>query len=305
MKRFYYQAGVTVLAALTFTAALGDTNGPAAKPPGGKARQKGAQLGEAGSPTRRVVYKTVGERKLELHLFEPTGHKPSDRRTCFVAIHGGGWVAGTPSRFYRYAKHFAELGCVGVSVEYRLAKPGQETTVFDCVKDGRSAIRYLRQHAQELGIDPQRIVVSGGSAGGHVAAATALFDGIDATGDDLEVSCVPNALVLYFPVIDTSTEGYGNAKCGEHWRELSPLHRVRAGAPPTLILHGTADTTTPFKGAKSFAEAMQQAGNRCDLIAHEGGGHGYLQTKPQLFSEAMQQTEAFLRSVKLLDSPTK
>lgn len=301
----YYWACIGVLASMTVSGAGADTNSSVVAPSAGKAKRKAAQSAGVGAPTRRVVYKTVGERKLELHVFEPAGLKPTDHRTCFVAIHGGGWVAGEPSRFYRYAEHFAKRGCVGVSVEYRLVKKTQETTVVDCVKDGRSAIRYLRQHAQELGIDPQKIVVSGGSAGGHVAASTALFDGIDEAGDDLKVSCVPNALVLYFPVIDTSTEGYGNAKCGERWRELSPLHRVKVGAPPTLILHGTADRTTPYKGAKAFVEAMHQAGNRCDLVPHEGGGHGYLQTTPQLFDEAMQQTEEFLRSLKLLDTSTQ
>jgi acetyl esterase/lipase len=264
-----------------------------------------SRLGEVGEPTRRVVYKTIGDRKLELHIFEPLGQKPSDHRTCFVAIHGGGWVGGQPSRFYPFAAHFAKLGCVGVSVQYRLVNKTTDSTVFDCVKDGRSAIRYLRQHADELGIDPQKIIVSGGSAGGHVAAATALFEGIDEPGDDVKISCVPNALVLYFPVIDTSKEGYGNAKCGERWQEISPLHRVKAGAPPTLILHGTADITTPFKGAKAFEEAMHKAGNRCELIAHEGGKHGYLLANLTLFNQAMQQTEAFLQSLKLLDPAGK
>jgi acetyl esterase len=302
MKRFYCWACVSILSALPFWEAKGSTNDPPAGVAAEKGQQKAARLGEVGAPTRRVVYKIVGGQKLELHLFEPAGHKPSDRRPCFVAIHGGGWVGGQPSRFYRFAAHFAKLGCVGVSVQYRLLNKTNNTTVFDCVKDGRSAVRYLRQHADELGIDPQMIVVSGGSAGGHVAAGTALFDGLDEPGEEVKVSCAPNALVLYFPVIDTSTAGYGNAKCGERWQELSPLHRVKAGAPPTLILHGTADTTTPFKGAKAFAEAMQKAGNRCDLIAHEGGRHGYLLASPELFHQAMQQTEDFLRSLKLIAS---
>ncbi len=270
------------------------------------AKKKGAALAvarpsETNEPTRRIVYKTVGDRKLELHLFEPTGHKASDQRACFVAIHGGGWVSGTPSRFYRFAGHFAQQGCLGVSVEYRLAKPDSGVTVFDCVKDGRSAIRYLRQHAAELGIDPEKIIVSGGSAGGHVATGTALFAGVDEAGEEVKVSSVPNALVLYFPVIDTSLEGYGNKKCGERWQEISPLHRVQAGAPPTLILHGTADTTTPFKGAQAFDAAMHKAGNRCELIAHEGGKHGYLLAKPELFMQAMEQTDKFLQSLKLLE----
>lgn len=308
--------------ALILTALLGagivvnaaaDGGNPAAHPAKKKSMtSKLAQSLEVGEPTRRLTYKTVGDRKLELHLFEPAGFKPSDRRTCFVAIHGGGWVGGTVESFYPFAAHFAKLGCVGVSVEYRLIAKGKGesngSTVYDCVKDGRSAIRYLRQHAAELGIDPQKIIVSGGSAGGHVAASTALCEGIDEVGDDLKISSVPNAFVLYFPVIDTSTEGYGNAKCGEKWQELSPLHRVKPGLPPTLVLHGTADTVCPFKGAQAFDEAMHQAGNRCELIAYEGGKHGYLMPSrggTEMFEAAMKQTEDFLKSLKLLNGAVK
>ena len=246
-------------------------------------------------PSRIITFKTIGETKLALHVFEPEGFKPTDKRPCFVAIHGGGWVGGDAERFYKFAAHFAGLGYVGISVEYRLVGKTNGVTVFDCVKDGRSAIRYIRQHAAESGIDPHRIAVSGGSAGGHVAASTALFDDINETGEDTNISCVPDALVLYFPVIDTSTEGYGNAKCGAKWQELSPLHRVKPGLPPTIVFHGTADTKTPFKGAKAFDEAMRKAGNQCELVVHEGGKHGYLMFNKQLFAGSMKRTEEFLK----------
>src|SRR5206468_5584915 len=155
-------------------------------------------------------------------------------------------------------------------------------------KDGRSALRYVRGHAPELGVDPQKLVVSGGSAGGHVAAATALFEGIEEAGEDTKVSCTPNAMVLLFPVIDTSKEGYGNAKCGADWEKISPLHKVKAGLPPTITFHGTGDTTTPFKGAKLFHEAMLKAGNRSELVVNEGGKHGYLMFDRALYDQTMQ-----------------
>ena len=252
------------------------------------------------APTRTVVYKRVGDHALRLHIFEPKGFRSTDRRTCFIAIHGGGWSGGEPRRFYPFAAHFADLGMVGISLEYRLINKKLGTTPFECAKDGRSAVRYVRQHAAELGIDPKRIVASGGSAGGHVAAATALFNGIDEAGEDTTVSCVPNALVLYFPVIDTSTEGYGNAKCGVRWQEISPVHHVKAGVPPTIVFHGTADTTTPFKGAQAFDQAMRQAGNRCELVVHEGGKHGYLMFDRKLYDESLQRTEQFLASLGFL-----
>ena len=256
-----------------------------------------ASLAAKLEPTRLIPYKTIGGTELRLHVFEPEGFKPSDKRPCFVAIHGGGWTGGEPRRFYPFAAHFVKLGLVGISIEYRLMKKGSGVTPFDCVRDGRSAVRYLRSHATELGIDPERIAVCGGSAGGHVAAGTALFDGVDEAGEDTGVRSAADALVLYFPVIDTSAEGYGNAKCGERWKEISPLHRVRPGLPPTIVFHGTGDTVTPFKGAKAFHEAMLAAGNRCELVVNEGGKHGYLMNDPAIYGETMKRTEEFLTSL--------
>lgn len=143
-------------------------------------------------PSRKVVYKTVPDRdrRLELHVFEPLGHKQGDMRPAFVTFHGGGWMGRNPRYFYPFASHFAALGMVGISVEYRLRNERDGTVVLDCVRDARTAVRYVRAHASELGIDPGRIVVSGGSAGGHLAAGTALFDGLDEANEDTATSCV-------------------------------------------------------------------------------------------------------------------
>jgi acetyl esterase/lipase len=251
-------------------------------------------------PSKIVVYKKIAERELQLHVFEPAGFKPSDKRACYLIIHGGGWTGGAPPRMYPFAAHYAKLGLIGISMSYRLHSAKTGVSVFDCVKDARSAMRYIRAHAAELGIDPQKIIVSGGSAGGHLAVSTALFDKVNEEGDDLAVSASPNALVLLFPVIDTSKEGYGQAKIGERWQELSPAHNVRAGLPPTLIFHGTGDTVTPFAGAKAFHEAMLKAGNRSELDVNDGGAHGYLMRDKVLFDDTMKKTDAFLKSLGLL-----
>ena len=252
-------------------------------------------------PARSVVYKTVGDRKLHLHIFESAGHKPQDRRALFLTIHGGGWTGGNARRSYPLADYFARRGMLGVSLEYRLINRQGGTTVFDCVKDGRSAVRYLRAHAAELGVDPARIVVSGNSAGGHVAAGTALLDGVDEAGDDLKVSCRPDALVLYYPVIDTSERGYGQKKIGDRWQQLSPVDHVIAGLPPTILFHGTADTVTPFAGAKLFHERMLKAGNTSQLVSHEGGRHGYFIFDLKLYDEAMDRTRRWLKARKMID----
>ncbi|MBD3674891.1 MAG: alpha/beta hydrolase [Planctomycetaceae bacterium] len=246
-------------------------------------------------PDRTITYKTIGDRELKLHVFEPEGHQPTDKCPVFLVIHGGGWVNGEPRWFYPIADKFRDRGMYAVSLEYRLLSQGKENTVFDCVKDGRSAVRYLRAHAEELGIDPERIVAAGGSAGGHVAVGTALFDAVNDESDDLAISCRPDLLVLFYPVIDTSEEGYGRQKIGDRWQELSPVDHVQKGLPPTLVFHGTGDKVTPYAGAVEFQKKMQAAGNECKLISHEGGRHGYFIFDMQLYEREMSQVSEFLK----------
>lgn len=252
-------------------------------------------------PTQKVVYKSVGDRSLDLHIFNPAGHEAWNTRAAYITFHGGGWVNRDARYFYPFADHFAKKGMVGISVGYRLHDKKKCISVFDCVKDARSAVRYVREHAGELGIDPNKIIVSGGSAGAHLAAGTALFDDVNEATDDLAISTVPNALVLYYPVIDTSVDGYGNEKIGERWKKLSPVDHVRSGMPPTLVLHGTGDEVTPYAGAKQFDQKMEELGNECQLITFEGGRHGYFIFDLKLFEEAMKQTEQFLDDLSFLE----
>ncbi|MSU68979.1 MAG: alpha/beta hydrolase, partial [Opitutaceae bacterium] len=153
-------------------------------------------------PARLTTYRTVNGLELKLHTFEPAGLKPSDRRSAIVFFFGGGWSGGDPKQFYQQAQALADQGMVAFSADYRV-KSRNQTTPFECVQDARAAIRWVRAHAAEWGIDPDRIVASGGSAGGHLAACTAVIIDGDKAGEDAKISSVPNALVLFNPVLDT------------------------------------------------------------------------------------------------------
>jgi acetyl esterase len=248
-------------------------------------------------PSKVLTYKTIGQRKLTLHIFHPKGIKAGDRRPVYVVFHGGAWRSGTPRRFYPYAASLVPDGFVGVSAEYRLTGPA--TTVFDCVKDGRAAIRYIRRHAKDLGIDPGRITVGGGSAGGHVALGTALFDTVEHADEDLRVSCKPNALVLLFSVLDTSPEGYGNKVIGAEWRKISPLHQIRPKMPPTLIFHGDKDNVAPYPTLMAFCKKMRDSKNVCELVLQPGGVHGHINNDMKLFDDAANRTRTFLSKQQL------
>lgn len=257
-------------------------------------------IAEKLKPTRTVIYKTIGNRELHLHIFEPKGHQATDRRPVILAIHGGGWTGGNAQSFFPFAAHFVEGGVVGMSVEYRLKSNQNGTTVFDCVRDVRSAIRWIRRNSKSWGIDEKRIVALGGSAGGHLAASAALFDEFNEDDDDLNISARPDYLILMNPVIDTSSQGYGQAKIGERWRELSPVHNVKSGLPPTLIFHGTADAVTPYVGAREFHERSIGKGNSSKLVTHSGGRHGYIIFDIAEFNNAMNTMSAFLEEHQIL-----
>ena len=220
-----------------------------------------------------VTYKKPGGPDLTLHIFRPGKAGPGDRpRPAILFFFGGGWKVGTPLQFYRECQFHAEHGRVAVSVDYRISSTHQ-TTPFESVADGKSAVRWVRRHAGGLGVDPGRITVCGASAGGQVAAAAGLVAGLDEPSEDPSVSSKPDAMILLYPVVDNGPGGYGHDLVRDRYREISPLHHIRPGAPPALIMTGTKDTTAPLAMIREFKSEMEKAGARCDLELFEGAGH--------------------------------
>ncbi len=252
-------------------------------------------------PDRKVQYKAVDGVKLELHVFEPEGWKASDDRPAIVMFFGGGWQSGNPKQFYQQARAFADKGMVAFSADYRIGSRNK-TTPFECVKDAKSAVRWVRQHADELGVDPKRIVASGGSAGGHIAGCTGVIEGCEEKGEKTEVSSKPNLMILFNPVLDTTSKGYGAKRFSpEQQTDLSLCHHVERGIVPTLVFHGEADTTVPFENAERFARLMKKAGNECVLVPFPGKGHGFFngsffrkKNGDEDFDKTMEQSFRFL-----------
>lgn len=222
-------------------------------------------------PGERHVYKVV-ERPLSLHLLKPESQGPDVPLVVF--FHGGAWRQGTPAQFAPHARYLSSRGVAVALVEYRLQST-DGTTPYEATEDARSAMRWLRSKAPELGVDPDRMVAGGGSAGGHLAAATATARGVDASGDDASVSSAPQALLLFNPALDTTRLPPRFGLDEEQKLEISPLQQVVPQLPPTLIFHGTADTTVPLATAQAFVEAMTAAGNRAELVPYADRPHGF------------------------------
>jgi acetyl esterase/lipase len=257
----------------------------------------------APQPDVTPVYKTIGDVSLRLHIFSPAGHTPADCRPGIVFFFGGGWAYGAPSQFYRHSAYLASRGMLAMVAEYRV-RDKHGTPPSACVEDAKSAIRWLRRHADELGLDPDRLAARGVSAGGQMAAATGLVDVFNAPGEDTSVSARPDALVLFNPAFDNGPDGFAHDRVIEYWQDFSPLHNIHPGAPPTAIFVGTEDHILPVPTAERYRDLMQQAGARCDLHLYEGQKHSFFNYGTGInpyFYQTLTSADRFLTSLGYLD----
>ncbi|MDG1364952.1 MAG: alpha/beta hydrolase fold domain-containing protein [Akkermansiaceae bacterium] len=248
-------------------------------------------------PDEQKTYKKVGKVELQLHIFNPKGHKASDQRPAIVFFFGGGWSGGTPSQFYPQCEYLAKRGMVAISAEYRV-KSRNGTSPLECVKDGNSAVRWVRSHAEELGIDPSKLAAGGGSAGGHVAAATGTTKGIFEKGEDVSVSSKPDALILFNPVYDNGPKGYGHSRVKKYWKQISPMHNLDKETPPTIVFLGTKDKLVPVATAKKYRLLMKEAGVRSELFLYKEQPHGFFNAAK--YDETVEEMDRFLVSLGFL-----
>jgi acetyl esterase/lipase len=254
--------------------------------------------------SRTEVYKTVGDTKLNIYVFTPKTHEPNESRPAIVFFFGGGWRSGSPKQFEQHCRYLASRGMIAMTADYRVSSRNQ-TKANACVMDGKSAIRWIRQNAARLGVDPDRIVAGGGSAGGHVAACTATIDGFDEPGEDTSISSRPNAMALFNPALVLafvpgnrllSDEKLASLRdrMGVEPSKLSPFHQLCAGLPPTIIFHGKSDSTVPYRTAEIFTDKAIENGDLVKLEGYAGHSHGF-------FNFGRDQNKAYLSTVKTLD----
>jgi acetyl esterase/lipase len=254
----------------------------------------GWETGWTGSPERKAL---VAGR--DLWIYRPNNPETS-KQTALVFIHGGGWAGGKPELYDPHCRYFAARGYVTISVGYRLTRE-DGVTVFDCIADVKAAIRTIRSMADELGV--KQIVVIGDSAGGHLAACTGVLEGLEGPGQDLSVSSRPDAMILLYPILDTTPpDGWDfrkfSGKAGlaviERAAEFSPVDHVKPGVPPTLILHGTADELTPIVWSEDFVKRMKEHGNDAVLVSLEGQKHAFI-------TRGYGSEEVILQSLKIME----
>lgn len=250
-----------------------------------------------GYAQENVLFKQIDSTNLFMEVYQPKTIDTAKKYPAMVFFFGGGWNGGSIEQFEPHAKYFSERGLVCFLVDYRVAKR-QQTTPFESLKDAKSSIRFIRENAEKFHIDTSKIVAAGGSAGGHLAAATAIIEGYNENSDNMSISCIPNALVLFNPVIDNGPGGYGYERIGENYKSFSPLHNIKTGVPPTILFLGTNDQLIPVETAKYYQIIMEIVKSRCDLHLYEGQEHGFFNYKNfKYYKKTVSETDLFLQSL--------
>ncbi len=246
------------------------------------------------------LYRTAPEGDLFLHIYYPPDWKADDSRPAIVFFFGGGWKTGSYRSFVPQAEYFASRGLVAMSADYRI-KDKHHTTPDKSVEDAKSAIRWVRSHARELGVDANKIIAAGGSAGGHLAAATALLDDFNAAEDDVSVSCRPCALVLFNPVLnllklpDEKKNAAGVVKLPNELRKLlSPTLYLNKAAPPAILFYGTEDFWMPE--GEEYVAKTKELGVKAELYLADGEKHGFYHHSPWT-EVTMKKADEFLESL--------
>lgn len=271
------------------------------------ARDWAALIGNRYTLRRDIVYKKVNGFEAKLDVYLPLNDpKP---RTTMLYIHGGGWSTGSKEQYLLFFLPYIQMGMKVVSVGYRLASVAPAPAA---VEDTRCAFRWVYQNADKFGFDKRRIVVSGGSAGGHLALLTAMLgasDGFDAgcpEGEPLKAAAIIN---YYGPVdlVELYRKGEGAAFKWlggegklELARRLSPVTYVRPGLPPVLTVHGDADEMVPYGPTVRFHQALSRAKIPNRLVTIPGGRHGRHNWPESEMIKAHAAIEAFLAEHKLL-----
>ena len=260
----------------------------------------------SGFSQEKVLYKQVDTTSLYMEVYYPSPLEDTKKYPAMVFFFGGGWIGGSVEQFEPHARYFSKRGLVCFLVDYRVLSR-HKATPFKSLKDAKSAIRVIRQRADQFRIDPSRIIAAGGSAGGHLAAACAIIQDYDAPTDDPGISPAPNALVLFNPVIDNGPGGYGYYRIKTAYKSFSPLHNIVSGAPPTIFFLGTKDHLVPVETAQYYKKVMEKVGSRCELHLYEDQGHGFFNRDRNFehYRKTVMAADTFLQSLGYLDQQPK
>ena len=275
-----------------------------------------ADLEAMNGQIQSMVYQQFSDTALKIYYHKAegkTGLKPA-----ILFMHGGAWTGGSASTFFPYINYFALRGMVGISIDYRLI--AKETDdIMNCIADCRAAIRFVKLHAKDLGVDTNQIVLSGESAGGHLAACMVMLESAGRKNQPAPAK----ALVLFNPVLNLATPTFikyldagllkkknisadslmNQESLVAKAKAISPLFLSYQHVPKTLLINGTEDKTTPPHFAEQFAQNLNQIGS-CKLVLLPNTAHAFAvahyRAPEAITVSALETVDLFLKEAKLI-----
>jgi len=248
------------------------------------------------------TYKITDYGELKAHIFYPEGFHESDQRPTAVFFHGGLWDKQMVSQFVPQAMHLVAYGAIAVLVEYRVSSL-TECSPVQSIRDAQSAILWLRENHQFLGVDPHKISAWGAGSGAHIALCAAMNKEVDNNG---LYDSRPQSLVLFSAIVDTTKSGVGHALFPDKKTALyhSPTRNIKRKLPPAIFYHGTADSTTSIGEVEKFCKKMRGKKNTCLFFPVDRGTHSFFNfnVNQHNFIQSLDSAVGFLRGLGFLDS---
>lgn len=242
---------------------------------------------------RSFDYSVTPTRTLRLHVFAPE-HATDAPRPAIMFFFGGGWRTGSVAVFADRARWMAREGYIAIVPDYRVACRDQ-TTAIDAAADAMSAYQWVRANAADLKIDPSRIVLSGGSAGGHIAAFAAMT---------AQAHEKPAALVLFNPAVDLVAVAGNLGLTPQAAATVSPSVLPAHGTPPAIMFHGDSDQLVAIQTVRDYCERLRASHTTCQLVEYPGRPHGFFQNRQNAadlggspYDDTMNRAIAFLKDL--------
>ena len=242
------------------------------------------------------IYKKTSGIDLKLWIYYPTNKEIKTPTILF--FFGGGFRNGSPEQFTPQARYFASRGIAGIVVDYRVNSRNNVKPI-ECLSDAKAAIQWVRKNAKDLNIDPNKIIASGGSAGGYLAAASYFVDK-KVVGNSDKTNEKPNALILFNPGgmdMPKVNEDAFMMRFGALRKDVNLIDLIGMNAPPTLILHGDKDKTVHITTVRNFTKKMSTSGHKCELKEYKNEPHGFFnfgRLKNGPFYHTLSVADAFL-----------
>ncbi|MBD0400262.1 alpha/beta hydrolase [Flammeovirga sp. EKP202] len=243
------------------------------------------------------IYKSTPNRDLALFVDYPSDWKKSDQRVAIIWYYGGAWSSGNILHFKPQAEYFTQRGIVNIRVDYRVVqRDGISDGGYTSAQDAKTALRWVKRNAKLLGVDPDKIIVGGGSAGGHLALATQLKS-VDDPNDDLSINTDVIGFILHNPYVV-----YLNEKSyvfNLDYSKLAPVW-VAYGLKDIAAYNDDTSQKRTERNGESFVKLLAEKNKGSFAFIKENGGHGFC-SSPQFLEESTHSTDQFLQTLGVLD----